>query len=218
MKPLVLVLIPLLLGIRQLTGPPADALELVEREYAARLNEDPEDAVHHYDLGTVILLAGRHDEARSHLEAAERLDDPRTNGAAAYNLGSTDLEPAWADTLLPERDARLRRAIEAYKRALRANPDDQDAKWNLELSRRLLERDPPPADGGGGGGGGAGGGQGTPSPAAPQPEPGTGGGGGSAPNITRAQVENLLRSAREQELEVQRERLRKPQPPGPIRP
>jgi hypothetical protein len=38
------------------------------------------------------------------------------------------------------------------------------------------------------------------------------------PDVAETEAENLLRSALEREMEVQQERLRKPQPPGPIRP
>lgn len=186
-----------------------------EREYRALLAEEPGDGDALYNLGTILLLQGRHDEARPHLEAARSgdLEEPRAD--APYNLGNTDLEPAFTDSLLPDRDTRLRRAIEAYKRTLLADPDDDDAKWNLELARRLLERDSPPPDAGGGGGGG---GEGPPQPGETRPSPLPDGGAGPQPDVDETEAESLLRAARERELEVQRDRLRKPQPPGTMRP
>src|SRR5690606_16452084 len=123
----------------------------------------------------------------------------------AYNLGGADLEPAAADPAPADNQERLRRAIEAYKRALLLDSNDLDAKWNLELARRLLERAPPPADeGGGGGGGDAGGGDGPPDQGEPDATPPSGGGPGLDPGMSRAEAEDLLDAAQDQELEVQR--------------
>jgi Ca-activated chloride channel homolog len=196
----------------------AGDLEGAEREYRQLLETEPDNPALHYDLGTVLLLQGRYDDARPHLAATADAEGD-LEAEAAYNLGATDLEPAYADTALADRDDRLRRAITAYKDALLADPADVDAKWNLELARRLLERDtPPPSGGGGGGGGGSGGGEGPPEPGNPQPMPQPGGGPGPEPEMSRAEAEELLDAAQEQELEVQQETLRKPQPAGPIRP
>jgi Ca-activated chloride channel family protein len=86
------------------------------------------------------------------------------------------------------RAERLRDALEAYKRALLADPDDADAKHNLELIARELaqtasatptpempriEVTPTPASGDDPNDSGDGGGEGTPEPADPGSEPGT---------------------------------------------
>jgi Ca-activated chloride channel homolog len=195
---------------RLAAGGDLDGAERVLRELAAA---DPDDPDLQYNLGTILLLQGRHDEARPHLERAARALP--ADVAAPYNLGNTDLEPAHADTALAERDARLRRSIEAYKAALRADPTDEDAKWNLELAWRLLEREePPPADGGGGGGAG----DGPPEAGQRDPAPLPAAGDGREPDMSPEQAEELLRSAQQQELQLQRERLQRPQPPGVIRP
>lgn len=189
-------------------------LVAAEAAYRALLAQSPEDPAILYNLGTVLARQGRFDDARLHLEAAAQAGVPA--GAAPYNLGNTDLEPAFADSVLAERDERLLRSIESYKSALRVDPDDADARWNLELARRLLERENPPPDGGGGGGGG--GGEGPPQQGERQPAPTAGGGPGPEPRMTETEAEELLRSAQEREMDVQRDRLKKPQPPGPIRP
>jgi len=38
-------------------------------------------------------------------------------------------------------------AVEAYKDSLRANPKDQDAKYNLGVALRVLKNSPPPKQG-----------------------------------------------------------------------
>lgn len=188
-------------------------LAAAETEYRQLLAASPDNPAIHYNLGTILVRQGQYDDGRAHLEIAAEAGTPP--GDALYNLGNADLEPAFADTLLAERQARLRAAVESYRASLRVNPDDADAKWNLELASRLLIGDPPPSGGGGGGGGG---GEGPPQPGERQPSPMPAGGAGPEPRMTEEEAEELLRSAQEREMQVQRDRLKKPQPPGPIRP
>ncbi len=187
-----------------------------EREYREQLAERPADPTLNYNLGTVLLIRESFEESRPFLEEAASAPDSVIRRHAAYNLGNSDLRPAFDDPDLADRDARLRRAIDEYRVALTVDPGDEDARWNLELARRLLERDdPPPADGGGGGGGGSG--QGPPNPGENRPAPSPSDGRGPEPEATRTEAEELLDAAMERELQVQRESLRKPQN-EPIRP
>jgi len=183
------------------------------RAYGRALAEGDSSAVVRYNLGTALLRLGRHDEARPHLEAAARAratEDTRFRGA--YNAGGADLQPV-AGGRVPsaQRRERLVRAINHYRRALLLNPDDADAKWNLELANRLLRQQ----DGGGGGDdekndGPSGGGQNAPSPAAPQPRQGTGGEGAGRP-MTREQAERILAGAEAREQRIQRQQLKQDQ-------
>ena len=196
---------------------PADPLE-AERLFRAELAEmAPDDstasATLAYNLGTSLHLQRRYEEARPHLSAAENAGG-EVAPSAAYNLGNTDLEPAFADTLLPDRRSRILRAIEAYRRSLLRDPADLDAKWNLEVAYRLLEEEPPTSGGGGGGGGG----DGPPEQGEMRPDPSPADGPGPEPESSMEQADELLRAAQERERQVQRESFRKPQPPGPIRP
>jgi tetratricopeptide (TPR) repeat protein len=189
----------------------AGDLAAAEAVYLELIAESPGDARVAYNLGTILLMQGRHEEARAYLDMARR-GAGELPARGAYNLGNTDLEPAFLDPDLPDREARLRRAIESYKETLLLDSGDEDARWNLELARRLLERDAPPA----GGGGGAGGGEGPPATGTPDPSPRPADGPGPQPDAAVTAAESLLAAAQDQELEVQRERLRKPQPPGTI--
>ena len=199
----------------------AGELDRAEAEYRAILADEPARPEAHYNLGTVLLIQGRYEEARPHLERAANEEGLRAR--AAYNLGNADLEPAHADDTLSEREERLRRAIDAYRMALLADPNDEDARWNLELAWRLLESDDPPdpdeSDESGGGGGGRGGaaGEGAPREGERQPAPAPAA-GGAVGGMSAQEAEELLGNARDQELLVQQEMLRRPQAPGPIRP
>lgn len=186
--------------------------------YARAVEQGDTSAPARYNLGTALLRLRAFDEARPHLEAATAAPDSVLRERALYNLGNTELEPAFAHTSKSdERKARLRRAVAHYKRALLLAPGDGDAKWNLELAQRLLVE--PPASGGGGGGGSDSGGGGDgqdapdpqPSPGPPQPTRSSAGNGD--PDLTRGDAERILSSAERDERELQRRKLREA-PPG----
>ena len=184
------------------------------RAYGRALAEGDSSAVVRYNLGTALLRLGRHDEARPHLEAAARA---RTSAATrfrgAYNAGGADLQPVAGGRVPAEqRRERLTRAIGHYRRALLLNPDDADAKWNLELANRLLREQA-------GGGGGddeesenpsGGGGENPPTPGTPQPQPGTANEGAGRP-MTPEQAERILAGAEAREQRVQRQQLKQDQ-------
>jgi tetratricopeptide (TPR) repeat protein len=184
--------------------------EAAAREYAALVARDSTSALARYDLGTALLLSKKYAEARDPLEVATRAKSTELQERAHYNLGNTRLEPAFEQPKMEGRDAELRKSIEAFKKALLLAPGDLDAKWNLELARRLLAT-PPEGGSGGGGGGGGGGDEQRPGEQGPRPEPEEGGGGG----MSRAEAERILAGSQAQELGVQREKLQKPQPSNP---
>lgn len=182
--------------------------------YAGRIAEGDSSAAARYNLGTALLRLGRHDDARPYLEAAaaaKRGIGRELKERAHYNAGNADLEPVFA-ARVPEdqREPRLKRAAAHYRNALLQDPSDADAKWNLELAMRLLQRE----RGGGGGGGdedenpSGGGGEGDdPQQADPQPQPAPGAQGSGAPRLSREAAERLLSRAGEDERQVQREVL-----------
>jgi Ca-activated chloride channel homolog len=183
--------------------------------YARAMADGDSSATVRYNLGTALLRLGRHDEARPHLEAAARARaSADTRFLAEYNAGNTDLQPVAAGKVPQEqRRERLTRAIRHYRGALLCNPNDADAKWNLELAMRLLREQA-------GGGGGddeqenespsGGGGQNPPSPATPQPQPATGGEGAGRP-MTPEQAERILAGAEAREQRIQRQQLKQDQ-------
>jgi Ca-activated chloride channel family protein len=90
---------------------------------AARLA--PDDPTVQFDAGTVHLGAGDSRKAVSLLEKAAKGAEPRLAPAAHYNLGNARLaagDPSGA--------------VEAFKEALREQPENLDAKHNLELALR----------------------------------------------------------------------------------
>lgn len=95
-------------------------------ESAMRLR--PGDALSTFNAGTARLGEARAD-ATPLLESATASAPPPLAARAAYNLGNA---------LRDQSD--LPGAIDAYRQALRQDPSLADAKFNLELARKLLEQ------------------------------------------------------------------------------
>jgi Ca-activated chloride channel family protein len=98
-----------------------------QMDTALRLAEN--DPLVRYDDGTAHLLAGHERQAVPLLERAAKEAKPDFAPAAWYNLGNARLA---------SRDAAG--AVEAYKAALRADPGNADAKFNLEIALREREK------------------------------------------------------------------------------
>ncbi|HEV2149903.1 MAG TPA: tetratricopeptide repeat protein, partial [Longimicrobiaceae bacterium] len=179
-------------------------------EYARALARGDRSPELRYNLGTALLQLEAYDSARAHLEAASAAPEPGVRQPASYNGGNADLLPVF-HRVVPEeeRRPRLERAVAAYQRALLLDPADLDAKWNLEIALRLLEREEEPSGGGGGGGEEEGGGGAGADPA-PTPDPAPAGGSG----LSTLEAEQILAGAQRAEAEVQGEKLRKQQPRG----
>jgi Ca-activated chloride channel homolog len=134
-----------------------------------------------YNAGTALLALERYPEARDALARAARSLDPGLRYRALYNLGLVALRRAEADR--PNRDGHRAEARARYREALLLRPNEEDAKWNLELA---IDPAPPPSGGGGGG----------------RPPPPSGGGGGEAPPmpaLSREQAEQILESIASEE-------------------
>ena len=82
-----------------------------------------------YDLGVVLYRLKRYEGAARSLREASGV--PRLRQRSQYNLGNAyvRLSEEAADKQEP-----LRQAIAAYEEALRLDPSDSMAKWNLELA------------------------------------------------------------------------------------
>ncbi len=115
-----------------------------------------------YNLGNALFKQDRYDEAiNQYLGAVEKMKEPEQQASAYYNLGNTLLKPGKMaldqlkeavaaqsiDTNSPEvqqmlkqTGTMLQQSVDSYKKTLRINPKDQDAKYNLVYAKRLLEQ------------------------------------------------------------------------------
>lgn len=90
-----------------------------------------------FNLGNSLYQQKQYDAARKVLASAEKTTgEKQGRGAADYNIGNTYME-----------EKKWQEAVDAYKKALRNNPQDADAKYNLSYALSMLKK-----QGGGGGG------------------------------------------------------------------
>lgn len=97
-------------------------------QYSIAETELPESPEIDYNIGNVQYEQGDYKTALERYEKALKTDDIAQQFRANYNAGNAHFKAG----SYPE-------AIESYKKALEINPEDMDAKYNLELSRKLLK-------------------------------------------------------------------------------
>jgi len=88
--------------------------------------DDPEVAL---NVGSVHYQMRNFQEADRTFTRAALAQDPGVREQALYNMGNSAF-----------RQGRLQEAVELYKAALEINPDDEDAKFNLEFVRDEIRR------------------------------------------------------------------------------
>jgi Ca-activated chloride channel family protein len=96
------------------------------RQKASGAKKDPDPA---YSLGGALYRQGKYDQAGSAFEDAVGKGQDLSSGW--YNLGNSYF-----------RLDRFKDAIQAYEKALSLDPKDEDAKFNMELAKKRLEKDP----------------------------------------------------------------------------
>lgn len=108
-----------------------------EVEYKRALEKTPDTYEANFNLGNAQYKQERYDEA---VKIFKRLAADSTcmdqMAACHYNAGNAYFQ-----------QRKLREALEEYKSALRLNPSDEDAKFNLAYVKKLLENE---QNGGGG--------------------------------------------------------------------
>lgn len=107
------------------------ALEL----YQDGLIDSPYSSMLHYNAGDALTMKGEFPKAEVSYTEAAKSSDPVLRGASHYNRGNAlYYQGKYAD------------AIEAYKDSLRANPRDEDAKYNLGVAMKA-QKNPPKSSG-----------------------------------------------------------------------
>lgn len=97
-------------------------------KYRDALIESPESSIVNFNIGDVQYKKRNFEEAIKSYEKSTSSDDISLRSKTYYNIGNTLYKMA----KLPE-------SILAYKKALELNPEDEDAKYNLEYVRAKLK-------------------------------------------------------------------------------
>ncbi|MCB2207528.1 MAG: tetratricopeptide repeat protein [Bacteroidetes bacterium] len=99
-----------------------------EIEYRKALSEKPDYVKGKFNLGDAMYGQENYEESGKIFgELGETAKTPSAKSGSWYNLGNTLMN-----------QQKYQESIEAYKKALRVNPNDQDAKYNLEYARKML--------------------------------------------------------------------------------
>lgn len=101
--------------------------EMAERQYKEALKTDPDNRIAQHNLANALYRQKKYKEAEEILnEMASDSKEPIVKSAAHYNNG-----------VIKTKQKDLEGSIEDYKNALRQNPDDKQARENLQ--KALLE-------------------------------------------------------------------------------
>jgi Ca-activated chloride channel family protein len=98
--------------------------------YQQAINKKPGYTPGMFNLGNTMYQQKQYDAARKVLGATAKAEkDKDGKSAANYNIGNTYMqEQKWQE------------AVDAYKQALRNNPQDADAKYNLSYAQTMLKK------------------------------------------------------------------------------
>ncbi len=101
-----------------------------EIDYRKALEAAPLSGDATFNLGDALYEQQKYDDAAKEFEKAINSEtDPVKQSEAWYNLGNTYMK-----------NQKYAEGIEAYKNALRKNPKDEDARYNLRLAQLMLKK------------------------------------------------------------------------------
>jgi len=101
-----------------------------EVEYKKALEKNPKSKEAQFNLGNSYYKQQRFDEAlREYGSSGAVMKSPEERAVAYYNLGNSLYS-----------SNKFQEAVEAYKRSLKLNPNDDDARYNLQMAREKLKQ------------------------------------------------------------------------------
>jgi Ca-activated chloride channel family protein len=109
--------------------------------YNQALVDDPDSPRLHFNLGDARYKAGKYDDALASFGQVPAGDaDPDRTARLAYNVGNTKFRQGEAaEAKEPQKALELwAESLVAYRRALGADPDDVNAKFNHELVEKKI--------------------------------------------------------------------------------
>ena len=96
--------------------------------YSDMLAEKSGDENLKFNLGSAFYKKGTFNAARSGFEDALTIEDSQTKSKVYYNLSNTLFKMN-----------KPGESLESFKRAIKLNPEDEDAKYNYEFVKSLIE-------------------------------------------------------------------------------
>lgn len=103
-----------------------------EVEYRKAISKNPNNAQAIYNLGNALLMQQKDSAATSLFQKSGRMETSKIRKAMSYhNIG-----------VICQKHQMYSDAINAYKEALRNNPNDNQTRYNLALCKKLLKNNP----------------------------------------------------------------------------
>lgn len=99
-------------------------------DYQAAIEKNPNSNIANYNFGNTLYKQKKWDESikqQQHYLILEK-KDPEKIAAAWHNIGNSFLQ---------KKD--VQKAMEAYKMALRLNPNDDEARYNLAVTQKIIQ-------------------------------------------------------------------------------
>jgi Ca-activated chloride channel family protein len=101
----------------------------------------PEAAEIHFNQGNAAYKQQDYDKAHAHYTQALQTTDRTLEGKVKFNLGNIEYQQALHNLQQPQAAMlHLRSAMTYYRDSLDVDPQQQDARYNLELSHLLLHK------------------------------------------------------------------------------
>tara|TARA_R100000353_G_scaffold18871_2_gene17469 strand:- start:20537 stop:21412 length:876 start_codon:yes stop_codon:yes gene_type:complete len=113
-----------------------DEFATAEAKYRKAISLNPNSETAKYNLGTAYYSKAKNAQAMLRFkQAAGTATTKAEKHRAFHNLGNTFMN-----------EKKYTEAVEAYKNALRNNPNDDETRYNLALAKDMLEKNPPPPE------------------------------------------------------------------------
>jgi len=106
--------------------------EKAVQEYKALIKKYPDKKELFYNLGNLNYLSGDSESALQNYKNSLIDSQPDIKADALYNMGNTFYQMG-----------DLQNSVDFFKEALKLDPADEDIRYNYELSKRILEQQPP---------------------------------------------------------------------------
>lgn len=103
--------------------------EGAENEYRKALDKNVGSKVANFNMGNTLYRRGENDSAfENYKQAISDKNTNEENAAIMHNIGNTYLQ-----------NKKYEESIDAYKKSLKLNPDDEDTRYNLAYAKRMLQ-------------------------------------------------------------------------------
>jgi len=110
-------------------------------QYGSASQMLPDAAEIHFNQGNAAYKQQDYSKARGHYTQALQTTDRTLEGKVKYNLGNVEYQQALQNLQQPQAAMpHLRSAMTYYRDSLDVAPQQQDARYNLELSHLLLHK------------------------------------------------------------------------------